>query len=496
MAEKKVAEKKATAAYLTETDDVGSIPPGLQDFLSKAEEAVKHRNYGYAIEMYRRILSDMPGNLWVRRRLRGTELKRDQEGKKTNPVVGTLLGVPTLIGIALCAAFAQHLAGLRACEAFLARVPTNTWVLSRLARHAYKLHFLETAVFSMENALEVKRNSVKNLIWLAELYQMVKRVPKAVQCLQVAASLRPNDRELAKHLNDMTATRQIEVAHLDEGEGGYRQSLADEEKSIALDREHRLEKTDDDLQRQIRKAIEEAEARPADGGVLRRVAGAYRAAEDWDNAYAWYKRASEVDTKDFQLKVMMGEMRRFKYRQVIREGEDAVQANPGKPEFVARLERLKTEFADYELEEFTRRAEAYPTDLEIKYELGLRYFARGDILQSVYQFQRSVREPKRSRASRWMLGRCFLIQQHPELAKEQFGQALEAKEILDDEEALNLYYSLAEAQEAMGDYPGALESLGRIYTVDVMFKDVQQKMERVRKLAKRPSERPSAAGGS
>ena len=52
------------------------------------------------------------------------------------------------------------------------------------------------------------------------------------------------------------------------------------------------------------------------------------------------------------------------------------------------------------------------------------------------------------------------------------------------------------AQEALGDYPGALESLGRIYTVDVMFKDVQQKMERVRKLAKRPSERPSAAGGS
>jgi len=477
-----VAEQASPSGYMTEVDDVGKVPPGLQDFMAKAEEALRRHNYPYAIAMYRRVLSDMPGNLWVRRRLRGTELRRNQEGSRPNPVLGTVLGVPALVKVAVLGGVGKHVAAMDACEAFLARVPTNVWVLRRLAEHAFRLGLFETAVFSLENALEVKRNSVKVLVRLGEFYEKVKRIDKAVQCMQVAADLRPNDRELAKRANDMSAVRTIAHARLEEGD--YRKSLADEQLSVELDRDHRIERTEADDQRQIHRARADMEAHPDDVGAARRLAGAYRAAEDFDNAYAWYQRASELDPKEFQLQVMMGDMRRAKYRQQIREAQDAVAQQPDNRQAAADLERLQRELADLELAEFKRRVEAYPTNLELKYQYGIRLFDRGEVLPAIQQFQRSVREPKRSRQSRMMLGRCFLAQEHPDLAKEQFLRALQGKEILDDREALDLYYYLAEAQEALTDYAGALDSYGRIYSVDVMFRDVVDRMERARGLAK------------
>jgi tetratricopeptide (TPR) repeat protein len=490
-----VAEQPVTSGYLKEIDQAGSVPPGLQDFFAKAEEAVMKRNYPYAIAMYRRIVTAMPGNLWVRRRLRGTELKVLQEGQSANPIVGTIVGLPALLQIGLATLAFRRVAAINACEAFLARVPSSAAVLRVLAGHAQKLKLLETAIFSLESAHELNKNHIRTLVWLASLYEQTNRMEKAVQCLQVASGLRPNDRELLKRLNDTTARRTIQKAGLDR-EGDFRKSLVDEEASVELDREHRVEKTEDDLQRNIRKAKAEAEASPGDVNAVRRLAAAYRAAEQWDEAYAWYQRAAEIDTKDYQLKVMMGDMRRAKYRQVIREGEEAVAQRPDDAALRDRLDRLRKEFADFELEEFRRRVEAYPTNLDLKFEYGMRLFERGDLLHAVQQFQRSVRDPKRTRHSRTMLGRCFLGQNLPQFAKEQFAEALAQKEVLDDEEALDLYYHLAEAQEALGDYAGALDSYGKIYTVDVMFRDIQARMERARRKAKETPAAETGAGAS
>ena len=91
----------------------------------KAEEALRRKNYPYAIAMYRRILADMPGNLWVRKRLRATEFKRNQEQGRPNPVLGTIIGLPALVKVVVLGVLGRHAAVLDACEAFLARVPTN-----------------------------------------------------------------------------------------------------------------------------------------------------------------------------------------------------------------------------------------------------------------------------------------------------------------------------------------------------------------------------------
>lgn len=481
-----LAGKVVTAGYLTETDEAGSVPPGLQDFLNKAEEAVRRRNYGYAIAMYRRILVDMPGNLWVRRRLRATELKRDQEGGRPNLIVGLLTGLPALLKIVFLGLLARHQAVLKACEAFLVGVPTNIWVLRRLAHHAAKLGFFQTAIFSLENALEVKHENVPVLIRLAELYDATKQSAKAAQFMQLASSLRPSDRELAKRANNLVAANTIAAAKLDETETDYTKSLADAAQTEQLTREQRLEKTEDDQQRLIRRYTEQAEANPDDPEAARRLAGAYRAVDDWDNAFLWYKRASELAPKDFDLKAQMAEMRRRKYLDAIRRGEQAVAQNPDNAEYAERLARLRKEFSDFELSDYQARVAAYPTNMDLKYELGMRLFERGEILQAIQQFQRSVRSVTRGRQSRTMLGRCFMAQGHPELAKEQFRRALEDKEVLDDAEALSIYYDLAEAHEALGEYQEALENFGKIYTVDVMFKDVAERMDKARALAKGP----------
>jgi tetratricopeptide (TPR) repeat protein len=75
------------------------------------------------------------------------------------------------------------------------------------------------------------------------------------------------------------------------------------------------------------------------------------------------------------------------------------------PNYAAELTRLEGEKQAFQLAECQKRAEKYPHDLQICFELAQLYFQAGQISEAIREFQKSLNNPHRRIASMGYLGR-------------------------------------------------------------------------------------------
>jgi len=130
----------------------------------------------------------------------------------------------------------------------------------------------------------------------------------------------------------------------------------------------------------------------------------------------------------------------------------------------------------YRLEECQQRAEAYPNDLQIRFELGELYFQTGKIGEAIKEFQKAQNNPHRRSQSLGYLGQCFSRRGMNDVAARTLQSALKEKLVFDDEKK-ELIYALGVVLEKMGKKEEAIEQFKQIYEVDVEFKDVSAKVD-------------------
>ena len=96
----------------------------------------------------------------------------------------------------------------------------------------------------------------------------------------------------------------------------------------------------------------------------------------------------------------------------------------------------------FELAVYADRAEHYPSDLSIKFELGRRQLAAGRIDEAIGSLQQAQRDPKRRVLALALLGGAFARKDWHREAVETFQRALDHEP--SEEQAKQLHYSLAE----------------------------------------------------
>ena len=468
---------------MTETDSANSAKG--QAFFDRAQQAAGKKNYDYAIAMYLEGLKYDPDAL-ERGHLRLYELALQRQGKDGKK--------PSMMERMKRLRGKTALEQMLNAEYLFAKDPDHLPYAEAMLKAAVAGDYQKTVgwianlVFQGNNA--AKRPSAHTYVLLKDAYKSIGEFDKAIVACQRASKLKPEDADLAEEFKNLTAELTMSKGKYDQ-EGDFRNSIKDREVQEKLQSQKAVVKTEDYRLTAIEDARKSYALDPnlpknifnlADVLVdLQDNKGDKEAIDLLENAYN--------TKKDFSYKQRAGEIRMKYIRRNMRKVKSIVEAKPGDNEAKTRLSQWNAKLNSMELEHYRLCVENYPTDLQAKYEYGTRLIRNKKYDKAIPLFQESQKDPRHKISSMDKIGLCFFYKGWYADAIDIFTQAIDNYEIKDDGIAKELRYNLARSYEQKGDTDKSLEIYRKIAQLDFGYRDVRQ---RVDKLRSKEAEPPSA----
>ncbi|MDO9067263.1 MAG: tetratricopeptide repeat protein, partial [Deltaproteobacteria bacterium] len=128
-------------------------------------------------------------------------------------------------------------------------------------------------------------------------------------------------------------------------------------------------------------------------------------------------------------------------------------------------------------------------DFQGHYDLGIAYKEMGLVQEAIAEFQISSKGDKERLKSFEMLGICFMERGEYKFAIRQMERGL-ATPGYEEESYMGLRYNLAQSYENVGEIDNAIKAYEEIYSADVSFRDVAQKLQQL-KPAAAPAQKPA-----
>jgi len=151
--------------------------------------------------------------------------------------------------------------------------------------------------------------------------------------------------------------------------------------------------------------------------------------------------------------------------------------------WVVEDERSGDEDADFAhmLSKFKAKVAQHITrdDARASYDLGTAYREMGLLDEAIGMFQQALRSQPGHLASLEMLGQCFLDREEPEVAIRVLERALKAGVPVEDD-LLGIYYFLGVSHERAGNRAEAREFYEKVFSLDINFKDVTERLRALR----------------
>ena len=126
-------------------------------------------------------------------------------------------------------------------------------------------------------------------------------------------------------------------------------------------------------------------------------------------------------------------------------------------------------------DDLARRVERYPNDLHLRFELGRQYFMYGYYDDALTHLQLAQKSPKDRLWALYYLAMCFLNQGQTDMAVMQLETARDALPTMDDLKK-KVVYQLGLCAEAAGDLEKAYAYYKDVYSADVGFEDLSERM--------------------
>ena len=128
-------------------------------------------------------------------------------------------------------------------------------------------------------------------------------------------------------------------------------------------------------------------------------------------------------------------------------------------------------------------------DAETHYNLGVAFREMGLLDEAIGEFQKVVKGaqkgqyPENFLQACSLLAVCFMDKGMPQIAAKWYTRALETPD-LDEESTLALQYDLGVAFEQTGDTRGALERFSEVYSQNIDYRDVADKIRALQQKAR------------
>ena len=118
-------------------------------------------------------------------------------------------------------------------------------------------------------------------------------------------------------------------------------------------------------------------------------------------------------------------------------------------------------------------------DVKAHHDLGTAYKEMGLLDEAISEFQAALRASSEHLATYELIGQTFLEMGKPEAAVKSLTRALEVEYEIEDD-LVGIYYYLARAHEAVGDTASAVDSYDRVFSLDINFADVTERLRALR----------------
>jgi tetratricopeptide (TPR) repeat protein len=284
----------------------------------------------------------------------------------------------------------------------------------------------------------------------------------------------PTDNELGQALKDLSARKTLDEGGyeaLADGSGSYRDILKDKDEAVSLEQQNRQVKTEDVAERLIGEYETRLQAEPKTLKLMRSLAELYTQKKQFDRALSYYEQIKASGAGgDASLDRNIADT-------MVRKFDDQIaQLDSAASDYTDKVAKLQAEKQAYQLAECQKRAERFPTDMQIRFELGQLYFQAGKITEAIKEFQKAQGNPHRRIQALGYLGQCFARRGIHDLAATTLQDAIKEKVVFDDEKK-ELVYLLGCVYEKMTKKEEAIAQFKSIYAVDASYKDVEKKMD-------------------
>jgi tetratricopeptide (TPR) repeat protein len=118
-------------------------------------------------------------------------------------------------------------------------------------------------------------------------------------------------------------------------------------------------------------------------------------------------------------------------------------------------------------------------DVRAHYDLGTAYKEMGLLEEAIGSFQSALRASANHLPTYEIMGQTFIEMGEPEAAVKTLQRALQVKGGVEDE-FVGIYYYLARAYEALDKKDSAVEFYDRVFSLDINFADVTERLRELR----------------
>jgi tetratricopeptide (TPR) repeat protein len=454
---------------------LNQIPRALREQYEKGKTAFERKNFEYAIAIFGQVLEQEPAFYDAREHLRAAQVQKASSGGTTFfKKVFSGAGSSPLLGKGQVELMSNPVNALKTAESILKSDPNSMAAHKLLARAAIACEFPKTAILSLQIVTKNSPKDEEALKDLARAYADNGEGEKAERIFAELMRLHPGDLQLADELKDISARKTLNEGGyeaLSSGTGSYRDVLKNKEQAVALEQESRQVKSEDVADRMIREYEAQIAKEPNNLKLLRSVAELYSQKKEYDRALETYNRiVMQEGQTDSSLQKAISETTIKKFDHAL------AQLDKTSADYGSQASAIETQRAEFLLSDTKGRADRYPNDLGIRFELGELYFKLGKYAEAGQEFQKAQGNPSKRLSAIMYLGLCFAHRNMNDLAIRRFQDALKEKVGFDDEKK-EILYALGTIFEKMGKKEEAIEQFKQIYEVDMGYKDVSAKVD-------------------
>ncbi len=456
----------------------------------RANQVVATGNYDYGIRLYFSCCKLDPSNLIYRQALRRTE-----KAKFSNNLRGswharwTTWAGKARVKAALGAR--DYLKVLEHGERVLMRNPWDVSVQMDMAAAADSLGLLDVGVWCLEQARQKTARDPSLNRALAKLYEKRGNFTQAMALWQMIQADSPSDVEAQSKIKDLAAHDTIARGRYEGGVGGAEvagQQLsqptplppgpaAQAASSSARIRAESAAKepgssTDNRIAREvalIRTKIESDTTNP--NGYLQ-LAAVYRRVNLLDKARSVLNEGLAPTGNDFEVAMELADLDIEPFRQNLVVTEEKLRDAPDDEELRRIRIRLRKEINTRELEFYRQKADRFPTELGLRFEVGVRLLRAGQHDEAIQMLQASRSDPRFRWQSMLWLGHCFKARNNWRMAQRNFEEALKNLPAGESAARKDLLFLLAKGFADEGDFARAVEVGQELANLDFSFREI------------------------